>query len=80
MKQEGVSFSDLEDDGSDLSDRTSRHRRAHDTRGSSPDGSSDWVQLSENSDRGGGSRRRTTHPKGKDSEDESNDWLDVDDF
>ncbi|XP_028753924.1 uncharacterized protein LOC114713442 isoform X2 [Neltuma alba] len=60
---EDISFSDLEDDGSDLSDRTSSHRRAQDTRGSSPDGSSDWVQLSENSERGG-SRRQAAHSKG----------------
>ncbi|KAI9117496.1 hypothetical protein K1719_011662 [Acacia pycnantha] len=79
---EDVSFSDLEDDCSDLSDRTSSHRRrAQGTRGSSPEGSSDWVQLSENSERGGGSRRRpAAHSKGKDSGDESSDWLDVDDF
>lgn len=74
-----MSFSDLEDDGSDVSDRLSGHRGARSMRGSSPDGSSDWVQLSENSDRGG-SRRKAVHFKGKDSEDESNDWLAVDDF
>ncbi|KAF7806433.1 uncharacterized protein G2W53_038594 [Senna tora] len=77
--EEDVSFSDLEDDGSDLSDRLSGHRGAQDMRGSSPEGSSDWVRLSENSMRRGG-RRPAIHYKGKDSEDESNDWLAVDDF
>ncbi|KAI4335672.1 hypothetical protein L6164_014300 [Bauhinia variegata] len=80
QNEEDVSFSDLEDDVSDLSDRLSGHREAQDIRGSSPDGStSDWVQLNESSERGG-RRQKAVHSKGKDSEDESNDWLNVDDF
>ena len=71
--------SDLEDYGSDLSDRLSGHRGAQDTRVPSPDGSNDWVQLKGSSDRGG-SRQKSVNLKGKDSEDESNDWLTVDEF
>ena len=71
--------SDLEDYGSDLSDRLSGHRGARDTRVPSPDGSNDWVQLKGSSDRGG-SQRKAVNLKGKDSEDESNDWLTVDEF
>ncbi|KAL1372253.1 uncharacterized protein [Arachis hypogaea] len=77
--EEDVSFSDLDDDKSYSSDRISGHREAQDRRGSSPDGSSDWVQLHEGSSRGGG-WHKAIHSKGKDSEDESNDWLTVDEF
>ncbi|KAK7292042.1 hypothetical protein RIF29_07672 [Crotalaria pallida] len=75
--EEDVSFSDLDDDGSYSSDRLSGLREAHEKRGSSPDGSSDWVQLHESSEKGG---QQKAGVKGKDSEDESNDWLTVDEF
>lgn len=77
QQEEDVSFSDLEDCRSYSSDKLSGHGEAHDIRGSSPDGSSDWVQLHESSLRGGS---KAIHLKGKDSEDESNDWLTVDKF
>ncbi|XP_004508455.1 uncharacterized protein [Cicer arietinum] len=75
QQEEDMSFSDLEEDGSYSSDKLSGHGEA--IRGSSPDGSSDWVQLRE-SERGG--RQKAIRLKGKDSEDESNDWLAVDEF
>lgn len=72
-QQEDISFSDLEEDGSYSSDnKLSSHGEV--IRGSSPDGSSDWVQLSE---RQRGGRQKAIRLKGKDSEDESNDWLAV---
>ncbi|MED6176151.1 hypothetical protein PIB30_085320 [Stylosanthes scabra] len=77
--EEDVSFSDLDDDRSYSSDRISGHRESQDRRGSSPDNSSDWVQLHEGSSRGGG-WHKGIHSKGKDSEDESNEWLTVDEF
>ncbi|XP_058759923.1 uncharacterized protein LOC131633222 isoform X2 [Vicia villosa] len=74
--EEDISFSDLEEYGSYSSDnKLSSQREVF--RGSSPEGSSGWVQLSENK-RGG--RQKAIHLKGKDSEDESNDWLAVDEF
>ncbi|KAI5416144.1 uncharacterized protein LOC127073503 isoform X1 [Lathyrus oleraceus] len=74
--QEDISFSDLEEYGSYSSDnRLSSHGEVF--RGSSPEGSSGWVQLHENK-RGG--RPKAIRSKGKDSEDESNDWLAVDEF
>lgn len=75
-QEEDVSCSDLEDYRSDSSDKLSGHGEAF--RGSSPDGSSDWVRLRERSERGG--RQKAVPFKGKDSEDESNDWLTVDEF
>ncbi|XP_027329257.1 uncharacterized protein LOC113845829 isoform X2 [Abrus precatorius] len=78
QQEEDVSFSELEDDGSDSSDKFSSYKEARDIRGSSPEGSSSWVQLHESSERGG--RQKAIRVKGKDSEDESNDWLTVDDF
>ncbi|KAK7330059.1 hypothetical protein VNO77_24244 [Canavalia gladiata] len=78
QQEEDVSFSDLEDDGSYSSDKLSGYREAQDIRGSSPEGSSDWVRLQESSERGG--RQKAIRLRGKDSEDESNDWLTVDDF
>ncbi|CAL0330476.1 unnamed protein product [Lupinus luteus] len=79
QQEEDVLFSDLDDDGSDNFDRlsVSGFREAQDKRGSSPDCSSDWVQLHENSEKGG---RHKANLKGKDSEDESNDWFTVDEF
>lgn len=47
QQKEDVSFSDLEDDGSYSSDRLSGLREEHNISGSSPDGSSEWVQLHE---------------------------------
>ncbi|CAL0325656.1 unnamed protein product [Lupinus luteus] len=77
QQEEDVSFSDLDDDGSYSSDRLSGLREAQDKRGSSPDGSSDWIQLHGNFEKGD---RQKTNLRGKDSEDESNDWLTVDEF
>ncbi|KAE9601790.1 putative BSD domain-containing protein [Lupinus albus] len=78
QQEEDVSFSDLDDDGIYSFDRlSSGFREAQDKRGSSPDGSSDWVQLHESSEKGG---RQKANLKGKDSEDESNDWFTVDEF
>lgn len=76
--EEDVSFSDLDDDGSRSSDKLSGHREAQDIRGSSSEGSSDWVQLHKSTERG--SSKKAISLKGKDSEDESNDWLKVDDW
>ncbi|XP_045786646.1 uncharacterized protein LOC123881926 isoform X2 [Trifolium pratense] len=74
--EEDISFSDLEEDGSYSSDnRLSSHGEA--IRGSSPEGSGDWVRLRE---RERGDRQKAIRLKGKDSEDESNDWLAVDGF
>ncbi|XP_019440633.1 PREDICTED: uncharacterized protein LOC109345843 isoform X2 [Lupinus angustifolius] len=77
QQEEDVSFSDLDDDGNYSSDRLSGFREAQDKRGSSPDCSSDWVQLHESSEKSG---RHKANLKGKDSEDESNDWFTVDEF
>ncbi|KAL2338416.1 hypothetical protein Fmac_012862 [Flemingia macrophylla] len=76
--EEDVSFSDLEDDVSYSSDKLSSYREAHDIRDSSPEGSSDWIQLHESSGRD--ASKKAIHLRGKDSEDESNDWLTVDEF
>jgi hypothetical protein len=74
--EEDISFSDLEEDASYSSDnRLSSHGEA--IRGSSPEGSGDWVQLRERERSG---RQKAIRLKGKDSEDESNDWLAVDGF
>ncbi|KAJ7956746.1 putative BSD domain-containing protein [Quillaja saponaria] len=75
---EDVSFSDLEDEESDHSDRLSGHRGSHDIRCSSPSGSSDWVQLNESSETRVG-KQKSRHLK-ENSGDESSDWLTVDDF
>ncbi|XP_019464687.1 PREDICTED: uncharacterized protein LOC109362999 isoform X2 [Lupinus angustifolius] len=77
QQEEDVSFSDLDDDGSYSSDRLPGLREAQDKRGSSPDGSSDWIQLHGTFEKGD---RQKTNIRGKDSEDESNDWLTVDEF
>lgn len=80
--EEDVSFSDLEDDDSDLSSRQSGLKPAQDVRASSPNGSNDWVQLNESSEtRGGQQKAGLPNSQEKDSEgEESNDWLKVDDF
>ncbi|KAL5547767.1 hypothetical protein UlMin_002998 [Ulmus minor] len=75
-EDDDISFSDLEDDDSDLSRRLSENRRAQDVVTSPPDESNDWVQLSR------GSEAQTAQKKkgqSKDSEgEESNEWLTVD--
>lgn len=75
--EDDISFSDLEDDDSEVSRRLSDNRRAQDVRSSSPNESNDWVQLSESPE----AQKKTSQSKEKDSEgEESNDWLTVDDF
>ncbi|KAJ8753169.1 hypothetical protein K2173_017743 [Erythroxylum novogranatense] len=77
--EEDVSFSDLEDDDNDLSARVSNSRRV--PRFPSPGGSSDWVQLNENSETHDGVHKvRQPSSRDKDSDVESSDWLKVDDF
>ncbi|KAL3535900.1 hypothetical protein ACH5RR_004361 [Cinchona calisaya] len=77
-----VSFSDLEDDGNDLSERLTGIRRTQSGRGSSASESNEWVRLTENSEAQGGQNNSGFSTKrGKDSEgEESNDWLAVDDI
>ncbi|KAJ9163059.1 hypothetical protein P3X46_022774 [Hevea brasiliensis] len=77
--EEDVSFSDLEDDDSDLSGRISGSRQGRRIiRAPSP---SDWVQLNENSETGSGAQKAwQSLSREKDSDGESNDWLKVDDF
>ncbi|XP_043721314.1 uncharacterized protein LOC122668833 [Telopea speciosissima] len=77
--EEDISFSDLEEDDDD--DTSSRQRALNtgkDVGVSSPNGSNEWVQLSENSD---SCKKKVVQPisRDKDSEgEESNDWLTVD--
>lgn len=81
-----ISFSDLEDDDNDISNRLSGLNTAEETKVSSPGGCNDWVQLkgSPESQAGGGQheqRAGKSNSRDKDSEgEESNDWLTVDDF
>jgi len=89
-ENEEISFSDLEDDENDENDendlagRLSRLRQARDERVPSPNGSSEWVRLGENSGTqgaggGAGQKEGQSISRGKDSEgEESNDWLTVD--
>ncbi|XP_062078142.1 uncharacterized protein LOC133782778 [Humulus lupulus] len=75
--EDDISFSDLEDDDSEVSRRLSNSRQAQHVRSSSPNESNDWVQLSESPE----ARKKSTQSREKDSEgEESSDWLNVDDF
>ncbi|PON77082.1 BSD domain containing protein [Parasponia andersonii] len=75
--EDDISFSDLEDDDSEVSHRLSDSRRAQDVSSSSPNESNDWVQLSKSPE----ARKKASQSREKDSEgEESNDWLTVDDF
>lgn len=79
--EEDVSFSDLEEDDSDISTRLSATRQAQGVRLPSPSGSSDWIQLNESSDPQGGPRKAPhSVSRDKDSDAESYDWLNVDDY
>ncbi|KAF5459208.1 hypothetical protein F2P56_023182 [Juglans regia] len=84
VQEEDISFSDLEDDDNDLSNRLSGLNSAEETKVSSPGGCNDWVQLkgSPESQVGGGQQKvGKSNSRDKDSEgEESNDWLTIDDF
>ncbi|GKV02604.1 hypothetical protein SLEP1_g15021 [Rubroshorea leprosula] len=72
--EEDASFSDLEDDNNDHSDKPStlkltKHIKA------SPSGSNEWVQLNSSPEKSG-----LQKPRQSTSEGESSDWLAVDDF
>ncbi|KAJ8450671.1 hypothetical protein Cgig2_021143 [Carnegiea gigantea] len=76
QSEDDVSFSDLEDDDTDLP-----NRRARSTRASSPEGSSEWVQLNKGAGIRGSQSRGQLSSRDRDSEgEESSDWLTVDDF
>ncbi|PON52191.1 BSD domain containing protein [Trema orientale] len=75
--EDDISFSDLEEDDSEISRRLSDSRRAQDVSSSSPNESNDWVQLSKSPE----AQKKAGQSREKDSEgEESNDWLTVDDF
>ncbi|KAF6158122.1 hypothetical protein GIB67_014916 [Kingdonia uniflora] len=79
--EEDVSFSDLEDDDdNETSSKQGESSLATNVAVSSPNGSSGWVQLSENSDNGEARKqvRRTSREKYSEGE-ESNDWLTIND-
>ncbi|XP_035549973.1 uncharacterized protein LOC108995594 [Juglans regia] len=80
--EEDISFSDLEEDDNDLSNRLSGLNSAEETK--SPRGCNDWVQLKGSPEfLVGGGQQKAVHSNShdKDSEgEESNDWLTVDDF
>ncbi|XP_057968233.1 uncharacterized protein LOC131157842 [Malania oleifera] len=79
--EEDMSFSDLEDDDDDLSRRLSGSRPGENIRSPSPNGSSEWVQLNDNSKTQGGCQKASPSSHDRDSEgEESNDWLTIDDF
>ncbi|KAG2713351.1 hypothetical protein I3760_04G173200 [Carya illinoinensis] len=84
VQEDDISFSDLEDDDNDLSNRLSGLNLAEETKVSSPGGCNDWVQLkgSPESQVGGGQQKASkSNSRDKDSEgEESTDWLTVDDF
>ncbi|CAI9100897.1 OLC1v1038086C1 [Oldenlandia corymbosa var. corymbosa] len=76
-----VSFSDLEDDDNESSDRASSFKPSQSGRASSASESNEWVRLNETSG-SHGSLNKSGLPtrRGKDSEGEdSSDWLTVDD-
>lgn len=82
QNEDDVSFSDLEDDDNDLSDKVSGSRRTQSGRGSSASESSEWVRLTENPGAQSGQNNpglSTRRGKGSEGE-ESNDWLTVDDI
>ncbi|KAM6553353.1 hypothetical protein CsatB_014115 [Cannabis sativa] len=75
--EDDISFSDLEDDDSEVSRKLSEDKRGQDGRSSSANESNDWVQLSKSPE----ARKNSTQSREKDSEgEESSDWLNVDDF
>ncbi|OMO57700.1 hypothetical protein COLO4_35178 [Corchorus olitorius] len=76
-QEEDVSFSDLEDDDTYISNRDSTSKSTQDIKVSSPSGSSDWVQLN----KGGSQKPGQSSSRDKDSEGgESNGWITDDDF
>uniref|UniRef100_A0A7C9ANM1 BSD domain-containing protein n=1 Tax=Opuntia streptacantha TaxID=393608 RepID=A0A7C9ANM1_OPUST len=76
QSEDDVSFSDLEDDDTDLPNRP-----AQSTRASSPEGSSEWVQLNKGAGIRGSQSRGQLSSRDRESEgEESSDWLTVDDF
>lgn len=77
--EEDVSFSDLEDDENELSDRSPARKPIPGTK-ASPSGSNDWVQLNTSPDLRGSQKARISTSRDKDSEGESSDWLAVDDY
>ncbi|PHT75548.1 hypothetical protein T459_19070 [Capsicum annuum] len=80
--EDDVSFSDLEDDDTDLSDRLQGSKPPHRKKVSSSSESHEWIQLNENSKAQGSQQKagQSIH-RDKDSEgDESSDWLTVDDI
>ncbi|KNA22935.1 hypothetical protein SOVF_029330 [Spinacia oleracea] len=75
QSEDDVSFSDLEDDDSDLPNRHSRSGPSQLTGSSSPEGSSDWGRLNKNVE------AKVSSLRERDSEGEdSAGWLTVDDF
>ncbi|GMN35349.1 hypothetical protein TIFTF001_045007 [Ficus carica] len=78
--EDDISFSDLEDDDSELSRRLSDSRRMPDVRTSPRSESSDWVQLSGSPEAQSG-KQKARQSQEKDSEgEESSGWLTVDDY
>ncbi|KAG6662526.1 hypothetical protein CIPAW_03G249000 [Carya illinoinensis] len=72
LEHEDLSFSDLEEDDNDLSNRLSGLNSVEETKVSSPRGCNDWVQLkgSPESLVGGGQQKAVhSNPQDKDSED-----------
>ncbi|TYG63891.1 hypothetical protein ES288_D06G065400v1 [Gossypium darwinii] len=80
--EEDVSFSDLEDDDTDTSNRASVCKSTQHDKALSSSGSNDWVQLNKRLEtRGALQKAGQTSCRDKDSEvEESNDWLTDDDF
>ncbi|MBA0693719.1 hypothetical protein Goari_004071, partial [Gossypium aridum] len=80
--EEDVSFSDLEDDDTDTSNRASVRKSTQHDKALSSSGSNDWVQLNKRPEtRGALQKAGQTSCRDKDSEgEESNDWLTDDDF
>ncbi|PIA42327.1 hypothetical protein AQUCO_02000046v1 [Aquilegia coerulea] len=78
--EQDVSFSDLEDDDNDSTSQQGGTNPVSNVRLSSPNDSSGWVQLSESSDAGGGTKKAVQQAsRDKDSEGEgSSEWLTID--
>ncbi|KAL8129614.1 hypothetical protein V2J09_018769 [Rumex salicifolius] len=77
--EDQISFSDLEDDDTDVSTRRYSSGRGRDAGTSSPDGSSDWVRLDKSAEN---SRRRSREgkPSSQSRDSEVEDWLTIDEF
>ncbi|XP_073289674.1 uncharacterized protein [Primulina huaijiensis] len=76
-ENEDISFSDLEDDDNDLSEKNLGSRVLNDDKGEA----NEWIQLNENMG-GRGAKKKAGHSALRDKESESedsNDWLAVDD-